>query len=66
MSCCIGMPPGSDIPDSRAAVRREGIVHLGRIADAMAECGIQRLTGIIYSCWPGAADGREGGTAQAW
>lgn len=65
MSCCIGLPPRSDIADSSSTTRREGIAHLGRIADAMAECGIQRLAGIIYSCWPGSAEGRQATKRQA-
>jgi D-psicose/D-tagatose/L-ribulose 3-epimerase len=31
----------------------------------MADCGITRLTGIIYSCWPGELEGREGGKERA-
>jgi D-psicose/D-tagatose/L-ribulose 3-epimerase len=31
----------------------------------MAECGIQRLGGIIYSCWPGTMDGRAAGKDQS-
>jgi len=58
LSCCIGLPPTSDIASKDAAVRREGINHLGRIADAMNNCGIKKLSGIIYSSWPGKLDGR--------
>lgn len=65
MSCCIGLPPSSDIASSQAATRKAGIAHLGRIADAMADCGIDRLTGIIYSCWPATLEGRESSKQQA-
>ncbi len=65
MSCCIGLPPTSDLASSDSAVRRAGVAHLGRIADAMAECGIDRLTGIIYSCWPAAHEGRHATKQQA-
>jgi D-psicose/D-tagatose/L-ribulose 3-epimerase len=65
MSCCIGLPPSSDIADSSPTTRRAGIAHLGRIAEAMAECGIDRLGGIIYSCWPGSAEGRQATKEQA-
>ncbi|MCX7030836.1 MAG: sugar phosphate isomerase/epimerase [Spirochaetes bacterium] len=65
LSCCIGLPPSSDIASASPAVRARGIAHLGRIADAMADCGIDRLTGIIYSCWPGTLEGREGGRDAA-
>jgi D-psicose/D-tagatose/L-ribulose 3-epimerase len=65
LSCCIGLPPSSDIASTSASVRAQGIAHLGCIADAMVDCGIDRLTGIIYSCWPGTLEGREGGKAAA-
>jgi len=65
MSCCIGLPPSSDLASSRAETRRAGIAHLGRIADAMASCGIERLAGIIYSCWPAALEGRDATKQQA-
>jgi D-psicose/D-tagatose/L-ribulose 3-epimerase len=68
MSCCIGLPPSSDLASADAAVRRDGVRHLNAIADAMADCGIDRLSGIIYSCWPAKLEGR-GVTkeqAQAW
>ncbi len=65
MSCCIGLPPSSDLASSRAATRKAGIAHLGRIADAMASCGIERLTGIIYSCWPAKLEGRDGTKEEA-
>jgi len=65
MSCCIGLPPSSDLASPDASVRSNGIRHLGRIADAMRDCGIQRLTGIIYSCWPGTLEGRIGGKEEA-
>jgi len=66
MSCCIGLPPASDLASSDAHIRGEGIRHLNRLADAMLDCGIDRLTGIIYSCWPGTLEGRSGGKQQAW
>jgi len=66
MSCCIGLPPSSDLASPERAVRAEGVRHLNRIADAMVDCGIDRLTGIIYSCWPGALEGRPGGKKAAW
>jgi D-psicose/D-tagatose/L-ribulose 3-epimerase len=59
LSCCVGLPSSSDIASSSASTRAQGIAHLGRIADAMVDCGIDRLSGIIYSCWPGAMEGRE-------
>ena len=65
MSCCIGLPPSSDLASSDPGVRKAGVAHLGRIADAMVECGIDRLTGIIYSCWPAALEGRQAGKQQA-
>jgi len=65
MSCCIGLPPSSDLASPDASIRADGIRHLGRIADAMRDCGIQRLTGIIYSCWPGTLEGRTGGKDRA-
>jgi len=65
MSCCIGLPASSDLASPDASVRAAGIRHLGRIADAMLDCGIERLTGIIYSCWPGTLEGRSGGKGEA-
>jgi len=66
MSCCIGLPPSSDLASPNPKVRAAGVGHLARIADAMLDCGINRLTGIIYSCWPGTQEGREGGKQKAW
>ncbi len=65
MSCCIGLPPSSDLASADASVRADGLRHLRRIADAMRDCGIQLLTGIIYSCWPGTLEGRSGGKERA-
>ncbi|MGO9314800.1 MAG: sugar phosphate isomerase/epimerase family protein [Syntrophobacteraceae bacterium] len=65
MSCCFGLPPSSDMASSNPAVRKAGLAHLGRIADSMVACGIDRLTGPIYSCWPGTLEGRQGSKQQA-
>lgn len=46
MSCCIGLPPSSDLASSDIAVRQAGIDHLNRIGDVMTECRIDRLSGI--------------------
>ena len=66
MSCCIGLPPSSDLASPDPKTRAAGVAHLARIADAMLDCGIDRLTGIIYSCWPGTLEGRSAGKQQAW
>lgn len=66
MSCCIGLPPSSDLASSDITVRRAGINHLNRIGDAMVECGIDRLSGIIYSNWPGSFEDRGVTKQQAW
>ncbi len=66
MSCCIGLPPESDLASSEPSIRTAGIRHLNRIADAMKACGIDRLTGIIYSSWPGILEGRGATRQQAW
>lgn len=66
MSCCIGLPPSSDLASSKKDVRKAGIAHLDSIGHAMADCGIKKLSGIIYSCWPGNFEGREGTLSQAW
>ncbi|MQY76307.1 MAG: hypothetical protein GH155_01595 [Spirochaeta sp.] len=39
----------ADLASSDIAVRRAGINHLNRIGDPMVKCGIDRLSGIIYS-----------------
>lgn len=66
MSCCIGLPPSSDLASSDITVRQAGINHLNRIGDAMVECGIDRLSGIIYSNWPGSFEDRGVTKQQAW
>jgi len=66
MSCCIGLPPASDLASSEPSIRSAGIRHLNRIAEAMKACGIDRLTGIIYSSWPGILEGRGASRQQAW
>jgi D-psicose/D-tagatose/L-ribulose 3-epimerase len=65
MSCCIGLPASFDLASASLGVRKAGIAYLGRISDAMTDCGIEKLTGIIYSCWPGTLEGREGTKEQA-
>ena len=65
LSCCIGLPPESDIASEHESVRRAGIRHLGRIADSMVDCGIGKLSGIIYSCWPGTPAGRRAGRQES-
>jgi len=58
LSCCIGFSPETDLASADPSIRRHGIRLLATIADAMADCGIDRLGGIIYSCWPAKLDGR--------
>jgi D-psicose/D-tagatose/L-ribulose 3-epimerase len=58
LSCCIGLSPDADLASSDASIRKNGIRFLGSIADAMVDCGIDRLSGIIYSCWPAKLEGR--------
>jgi D-psicose/D-tagatose/L-ribulose 3-epimerase len=65
LSCCIGLPPAADLASADPAVRRNGVKLLGAIADAMVACGIDRLGGIIYSCWPAKLEGRGASRAQA-
>jgi len=65
LSCCIGLAPDADLASADASVRRNGTRILGDIADAMADCGIDRLGGIIYSCWPAKLEGRGVSKAQA-
>ncbi|MBI9105289.1 MAG: sugar phosphate isomerase/epimerase [Spirochaetales bacterium] len=59
LSCCIGLPSSSDIASDDKNIRRAGIKHLGSIAEAMDCCGIKKLSGIIYSSWPGKLEGRK-------
>jgi len=66
MSCCIGLPSSSDLASSDITVRQAGINHLHHIGDAMVECGIDRLSGIIYSNWPGSFEDRGVTKQQAW
>ncbi len=66
MSCCIGLPSTSDMASSDPDIRKSGLNHLNSIADAMVQCGITRLGGIIYSCWPAKLDGRHSTKTQAW
>jgi len=65
LSCCIGLAPDADLASEDSSIRRNGTRLLGDIADAMADCGIDRLGGIIYSCWPAKLDGRGVSKAQA-
>ena len=59
MSACIGLPPSSDLAAESCTIRKEGISHLNRIAGAMADCGIEKLSGIIYSSWPAKLAGYD-------
>lgn len=59
LSCCIGLPPSSDLASDDSGIRKKGIEHLNSIADSMNKCGIKRLSGIIYSSWPGKLEGRN-------
>ena len=52
LSQCIGLPHKYDIASEDKAVRENGIVYLGKIAEAIGEMGGGNLSGIIYSSWP--------------
>ncbi|MCF7942921.1 MAG: sugar phosphate isomerase/epimerase [Spirochaetia bacterium] len=65
LSACIGLHPSSDIASEDISVRTRGIQHLHSIGDAMKDCGIDRLSGIIYSSWPGKLEGRSISKQQA-
>lgn len=65
LSCCIGLPPSADLASADPAVRKSGVRLLDAIGDAMVACGIDRLGGIIYSCWPAKLEGRGVSKAQA-
>jgi D-psicose/D-tagatose/L-ribulose 3-epimerase len=52
LSHCIGLPHKYDIASEDKAVRENGIVYLGKIAEAIGEMGGGNLSGIIYSSWP--------------
>ena len=53
LSYCIGLPPQYDVASEDAAIRRNGITYLQRIAKAIGEMGGGILGGIIYGSWPG-------------
>lgn len=52
LSACIGLPPNMDIASSDAHKRKAGIARLKKISYAIKDCGIQKLSGIIYGAWP--------------
>ena len=52
LSYCIGLPPAYDIASKDETVRKNGIVFLQKMAEAIGEMGGGNLSGIIYSSWP--------------
>lgn len=58
LSCCIGLTDDVDPSAVDPATRKRGIEYLNHIADSMVISGIQKLSGIIYSSWPGKIEPR--------
>ncbi len=58
LSCCVGLTEDVDPSSSELSVRKKGVNFLNTIADSMVNCGIQKLSGIIYSSWPGKLEPR--------
>lgn len=58
LSCCVGLTPDVDPSSADTSIRKKGIDFLNMIADSMVNCGIQKLSGIIYSSWPGKLEPR--------
>jgi D-psicose/D-tagatose/L-ribulose 3-epimerase len=58
LSCCVGLTPDVDPSSSDARIRKNGVDFLNKIARAMTPCGIHKLSGIIYSSWPGKLEPR--------
>ncbi|HET8706035.1 MAG TPA: sugar phosphate isomerase/epimerase family protein [Pseudomonadales bacterium] len=52
LSYCIGLPPSYDLASEDGAIRRNGVIYLQKMAQAIGEMGGGNLGGIIYSCWP--------------
>lgn len=53
LTAVVGLTKEFDISSEDKNTRERGIRFLNRIADAMHECGIRKLGGIIYGMWPG-------------
>jgi D-psicose/D-tagatose/L-ribulose 3-epimerase len=66
LSACIGLSPAYDIASSSSTTRKDGVRYLNSIADAIKECGIDRVSGILYSTWLSSMEGRKGTKAQAF
>jgi D-psicose/D-tagatose/L-ribulose 3-epimerase len=64
LSCCVGLTAENDPSSADPSVRRKGVAFLGEIADSMQLAGINMLSGIIYSSWPGSLEGRGAERSQ--
>lgn len=64
LSCCVGLTPEVDPSSDDSEIRRKGVAFLNEIADAMVQSGIHKLSGIIYSSWPGKLEPRGFEKAQ--
>jgi len=54
LTACIGLPEKYDIASESAEKRKRGVAFLKKQADALAETGIRKIGGIVYSYWPGS------------
>jgi len=56
LTSVVGLKKEFDISSKNRNIRKNGVRFLNSIADAMHECGIAKLGGIIYGMWPGVFD----------
>lgn len=53
LTACIGLPAKFDPASPDAVTRKRGVSFLKKQVQALAETGIRKLGGIVYSYWPG-------------
>ncbi len=64
LSACIGTAPEYDIASTDQNIRKAGMDYFRKVYMALNACGIDRLGGITYSCWPGFLSGRGAGKEE--
>jgi len=66
LTACIGLPKEFDIASTDAFTRGHGIDYLRKQIEGLAETGIQKLGGIVYSYWPGSMPAGETDRQPYW
>ncbi|MDD5675773.1 MAG: sugar phosphate isomerase/epimerase [Chitinivibrionales bacterium] len=66
LTYCIGLSAEYDIASDNKTIRKNGINYLKKSAEMLKDMQGKKLSGIIYSSWPGNFDPKKISKEKAW